>query len=425
MNPKLTIKIKKRSQTGWLCWLIIVMPFLFGTLNDLLGLPWSIRYLVDVAWFALLLMMSVYSDRLGWKNVSGLVAWVVLFLAYTALVYLTQYQSGLYYLWGARNNFRVYAAFFAFGVFLSWCDVDDYFRLFDKLFWVNVLVSLVQFFLLDKAGDELGGLFGVETGGNAYTNIFFCAILTKSVICYLSKEEKLSTCVWKFIAAMVVAALAELKFFFVEAVLIIILAVLFTDFSWRKVLVITGGFAGILAGTMLLVQIFPNFAGFFSWEWMWESAISSKGYTSNYDLNRLNAIAVINERWLTDGWQRPFGLGLGNCDTSSYAIVNTPFFEKYGDMHYSWLSYAFMYLECGWIGLLFYYGFFALVYRRVQKMEHGCDASVKTYCRIARIMAIVCVMISIYNSSLRTEAGYLVYFVLAAPFAYSRSMQKS
>lgn len=419
MNPKLTIKIKKRSQSGWLCWLIIVLPFLFGTLNDLLGLPWSIRYLIDVAWFALLLMMVVYRQRLPWRNTRKFIVWAVLFLIYTAMVYLPQYQSGLYYLWGVRNNFRFYVAFVAFCTFLSEQDVDGYFRLLDKLFWINAIVSLFQFFVLEKEGDSLGGLFGVSEGGNGYTNIFFCIVLTKSIIFYLGKKENLSACVWKFITAVVVAALAELKFFFVEAALIIVLAVLFTDFSWRKVLIIAGGFAGIVAGAALLVQIFPSFAGFFTWEWLWENAISSKGYTSSGDMNRLNAISVINEQFLKNGWARLFGLGMGNCETSTFSFLNTPFFEKYGDLHYTWLSYAMMYLECGWIGLVFHLGFFAMVYSRVKAIEKSGTSEVKQVCRVARIMAVLCVVISIYNSSLRTEAGYMAYFVMAAPFVQS------
>lgn len=416
MNRKLTLKIKKRSQPGWLCWFIIVLPFLFGTLNDLMGLPWSIRYAIDVAWFALLLMMVVFRQHLSWQNKKNLIVWALLFLLYTGLSYLPQYQSGLYYLWGMRNNFRFYTAFFAFCVFLTESDVEGYFRLFDKLFWINVIVSVVQFAFFEKGGDYLGGLFGVEKGGNGYTNIFFCIILTKSVIFYLSKKEKLSSCAWKFVAAMAVAAMAELKFFFVEAVMIIVLAVLFTDFSWRKVLIIAGGFAGIFAGAALLAVIFPSFSGFFTWEWFYNSAVSDHGYTSSGDMNRLNAIAVSNELFLENGWMRLFGLGMGNCETSSFVFLNTPFFERYGDLHYTWLSYAMMYLECGWIGLMFYFGFFVMVYFKVRKMEQSCAPEVKVYCSIARIMAILCMVISIYNSSLRTETGYMAYFVMAVPF---------
>lgn len=420
MNPRLTIKMKKRSQPGWLCWLILVLPFLFGTFNDLLGLPWGIRYVLDVAWFALLLMMIAFRDRLIWNHIRTLVVWVTAFVLCTALTYLVHYQNGLYYLWGMRNNFRMYVAFFACAVFLSRQDVRDYFRLFDKLFWINVAVSLVQFFVFEKAGDYLGGIFGVSAGSNGYTNMFFCIILTKSVVFYLNKQEKLSDCVWKFIAALVIAALAELKFFFAEAVLIIALAVLFTNFSWRNVLIIAGGIAGIVAGAALLVKIFPGFEGFFSLEWMWKNAISNKGYTSSGDMNRLNAFTIINDRFLRNRGAQLFGLGLGNCETSTVSFLNTPFFEEYGHLHYTWMSHAFLYLECGWIGLIFYYGFFAILYRKTQKMERNCDAAAKAYCIMTRILLVLCVLISVYNSTLRTEAGYMMFFALAVPLSMNK-----
>ena len=329
MNRKLTLKIKRRSQPGWLCWLLIVLPFLFGTL----GFPGSLRYTMDAVWLALLVIMLVYRKSIAWRNLSGLILWVTCFLLFSALAYLPQYQSGLYYLWGVRNNFRYYAAFFAFCVFLSGSDVEGYFRLFDKLFWINLIVSVVQFVFLEKEGDYLGGIFCTQKGGNGYTNIFFCIILTKSIIYYLEKKESLRTCAWKFAAAMVVAATAELKFFFAEAVLILILAVLFTDFSWRKVLIIAGGLAGVAAGAALLVVIFPDFAGFFTGRWLWNNAVSAAGYTSSGDMNRLNAIGVANELFLKNGWMRLFGMGMGNCETSAFAYLNSPFFERFGALH--------------------------------------------------------------------------------------------
>ena len=38
------------------------------------------------------------------------------------------------------------------------------------------------------------------------------------------------------------------------------------------------------------------------------------------------------------------------------------------------------------------------------------------YCRFAKIMAVVAVMMLVYNASMRMEAGYMIYFTLALPF---------
>ena len=416
MNKKLTIRIKKPKQTDLLLGILFWFPFLLEGLTGLLDMPRAIAYTCDAAW-CLLLGYIFLSGRRGDQPLG---IWIWLFFIYTVLTYLPQWQSPLYYLWGMRNNFRFYAAFFAFAVFLKAADIADYWNLFDKLFWVDIAASVYQFFLLGIDGDQLGGLFSTETGGNGYTNIFFLIIVTKSIVFYLEKRESLSGCIAKCGAALVVAALAELKFFFVEVVIVMVLVVLFTSFSWRKLAVILGGTVGVMLCVSLLTSLFPGWMGWFSLEWLLEVASSDRGYTSSGDLNRLNAIRQINELWLTDGWKQMFGLGLGNCDTSTYAILQTPFNTAYNRMHYIWFSHAMMYLETGWIGLLFYWGFFVLVFFQVRKIERRCEGTARSYCRVARIMAVLCVGISIYNSSLRTEAAYMAYFVLAVPFSMNR-----
>lgn len=413
MKSKYVLTIKKRSQTDLLTMVLLLFPFLFALLIETIGLPWSIRYLMDVIW-CLLLVYMVLSGRRGDQPLG---IWVWMFGVYTLLTYLPQWQSPLYYLWGMRNNFRFFAAFFAFVAFLKAEDVKAYWKLFDKLFWVNMLVSLYQFLALGISGDRLGGLFSTEAGGNGYTNIFLLIMITKSVIFCLEKKENLISCLAKCGASLVVAAMAEMKFFYVEFVLVIAMALLFTSFSWRKLIVILGGAIGISVCLTIMGSIFSESVGWFTVSRILEITTSERGYTSSGDLNRLNAIPQINELWLKNGWQRTFGLGLGNCDTSSFAALNTPFFESYGRMHYNWFAYVMIYLETGWIGLIFYWGFFVLAYFRIWTIERRSDAIARSYCRIARIMAVLCVAISIYNTSLRTEAGYMAYFVLAAPFA--------
>lgn len=414
-----SLKIKKRTQTGWLLWMTIILPFLFGFLSEMLGLPDMLRYSLDVVWvllFVYMVMARRRGNRTGTRDVAML---VFVFLVYTALVSAAQFQSVFYYLWGVRCLFRLFVAFFAFSMFLKAEDITYYFKVLDVLFWVNAVFSLVQFFLLGLNGDHLGGLFSTEAGGNGYTIVFLAIVITKDVLFYLERREKLGVLISKVVTALLIATLAELKFFFALALMIIALAALFTNFTWRKFWVIFGGLAAAALFAAVLVSIF-GFEGFFSWDFFLNTATSNRGYTGAGDINRLNAIPVINELWLKNGWQQIFGLGLGNCDTAGFAFLNTPFYENYGHMHYNWISYAILYLETGWIGLIFYYGFFALVFIETWKIEKRSEGITKTYCRMGRILALCCMVLAIYNSSLRMEAGYMIYFALAVPFALNR-----
>jgi len=418
MKRNLTMQIKRRTQSEWLIWLIVVMPLLCGAMIDFLGVPGSLKYSLDIVWglLALYLLLSVrekHSQTYGVKQIS---IWATVFFLYTLLAYIPQYQSVLYYAWGIRNNFRYYIAFFAFVAFLKTEDIGYYFSLFDKLFWVNAVITVVQYFAFGVYGDHLGGIFGYATGCNGYTNLFFVIISAKTLIGYLNKTESLKKCFVKCVTMLAIAAIAELKFFYIEFWIIIVMLVLSADFSWRKLYIIIFGTLGVILGAYGLMILFPNFAGFLSVEGILEIAASKKGYTSSGDLNRLTAIPIISRRFLKTGAQQFFGLGLGNCDTSSFEFLNTPFFRKNGWLHYSWMSYAEMYLECGWIGLVFYFGFFVLVYFGANRVRKTSTGMKNTYCRIAMIMAVICMAISIYNNSLRTESGYMAYFVLALPF---------
>ena len=123
-------------------------------------------------------------------------------------------------MWGLRNNFRFYIAFFAFILFFDQEDANFFINLFDKIFWLNAAVSLVQF-AMGYRQDYLGGLFGVEKGCNAYSIIFFSIIIGKSLLCFMEQKESALLCFSKCGAALIISAMAELKFYFIIFVLIL------------------------------------------------------------------------------------------------------------------------------------------------------------------------------------------------------------
>lgn len=423
MTNRLKITFRKRSQAGNLIWLVIMLPFLFAFFVEWLGVPHMLRYSVDVAWVLLFFYVLLAQKRAN-KERMGALPWIAgVFFVYTAVVYLVQYQSLFYYLWGVRNNFRGYVAFFAFVVFLKKEDIEYYYKMFDVLFWINVAVSLVQFFYLGLTQDFLGGIFGAEKGSNGFSIVFFTIMLTRSILLYLDKKESLFAFLIKSVAALLVAALAEIKFFFFLFIIIVLLAMLFTKFTWRKVWTIVGGLAAVMGFALLLESLF-GFEGFLSWDFLLDYTTSDEGYTGRGDINRLNAISIINDQWLKNGWLQLFGLGLGNCDSAGFEFLTTPFFESYGDMHYTWFYHAFLYLETGWIGLILYYGFFVYIFFAVLKIEKRSGSDVKNACRLARILTICSVILSIYNISMRMESVYMMFFALAVPFVLEREQRK-
>ena len=413
MDTKLYIK--KRSIYEWLTIYIFLLPFFFGFFIDLLHLPNAIKYTIDIAWVTIFAVLFLRKKVMLKKNIRPFVIFTGIFFIYTFIVYLFNFQSPLYYLWGLRNNFRFYIAFFAFATFLDEYDVDFCFKFIDIAFWIDIAVSLVQYFFFGYNQDSLGGIFGVQKGCNSYQLLLFCFVIAKSLIWYINKKEKLWLCALKSAAVLIISAMAEMKAFFFLFAVIVILVMLVTSFSWRKLVLSILGFVLLIVALIVFSKIFPEWVGKFTMDALYEMASSDKGYTSSGDLNRLNAIPRLWTEIFDTWYQRAFGLGLGNCDTSAFSALNTNFFMQYEHLHYTWFHDAFLFLETGIIGVITVAGFYGLVYVNAIILKRK-NMTVPIYSQFAMVMAIISVFMLIYNSSLRSETGYMIYFALALPF---------
>ena len=358
LNQGRKVIVRQRSLMHWLVLIVSFWPFLMNLTSILPNPLGYIKYLPDGV-ILILLLQNLNRRRLVFKRRTIILASIVVALfVYTLLVYLLRFQSIAYYLWGFRNSFRFYFAFFAFYSYLDEKDIATWFNILDFLFWLNLLLAFFQFFVLGVHGDYLGGIFGTWSKTNGYTTAFLCAVMMRSFLKSFSKEERLVICIFKSIGALTIAALAELKAFFVFFILILIGTTMLTNFSWKKCIVWIMGSILLMVGASILTQI-HGFDGFFSLEYLWELA-TKENYATQNDINRLSAISTLSDKLMASPFDRIFGFGLGNCDTSSFEICNTPFFKAYGSMKYNFFSIAFLFLEIGYVGLLLYVSFFVI-----------------------------------------------------------------
>lgn len=415
MNHYLKIKVIHRTQLQWIIWMMLIITFFLSTGINFFYLPSMIKYSLDLLWlFLLLIIIKSHKPNVS-KEIVFLCAWIICFFVITIINYTLNYQSILYYLWGVRNNFRFYVFFIACVFFVRANGVEENLKLFDKVFWINAVVCFIQYFVLDIKQDNLGGIFGVDEGCNGSLNLFFVIIIVKSIVFCMNKKESIANCLLKCGITLVISAFAELKFFYIEFAIIIFIAMLISGFSFRKLVIFAGGILGLAVGISLLIQIFPYFKDFFTFQGIIDSATNTAGYTSSGDLNRFTGIPIINKKFLTDFSARMFGLGLGNCDYSSYEFLNSPFFLRYSKLHYTWMSTTWMYLENGFVGLFFYFGFFVIIAICMLNKIRQKNTE-KSVVQMVFIISICCIMIAVYNSSLRTEAAYMIYYVLSVPF---------
>jgi hypothetical protein len=397
--------------------IIIVLSFLF--LIDNFGFPPLISYLTDVIWLILLIAIIVKRRKVAYLRACK--NWIALFLLFTLLTLIINQQSFLLYLWGVRNNFRFYVFFLACVLFLRRKDVDSALRIIMVFYFINFFLCLYQYYVLGKAADDLGGIFGIQTGCNAYMNLFLVIVCAYQMLKFIQKKIGFLKLLTVVAIGCYLAALSELKIFFVELCVVTALAVLLTKFSWRKLFLIVGCIGLLLLAANLMYTLFPQWENFFTIERIYNNITDASGYTGTGDLNRLSAISSINKRFFNgDLFLQLSGYGLGSCEYSlNFDFLLSRFFSVYSRLHYVWLSNAWMYLETGYIGLVFLNGFFVLTFVISSRIKPGNDEE-SVAINLARIISVCAVIMAVYNASLRDECGYLVYFVLSIPLVLNK-----
>lgn len=88
----------------------------------------------------------------------------------------------------------------------------------------------------------------------------------------------------------------------------------------------------------------------------------------------------------------------------------TSFAKMYADIHYSWFSAIYTFVQTGAIGLISY--IFTFVYFFIKKKKNASFSS------MSQVLSILAILLLFYGEALKTDAGYFVYFAIACGFVY-------
>ena len=401
---------------------IFFFPAAQAFLTELLPIPDAIKFLCDG--FLVLLLLKLFSQRFTKIDNYSMpfVVIVGLFFFITLVGYLFNYQSVFYYLWGLRNNIRMFVAFFAFAYLADWEDANGWIKALDVLFVINFAVVILQYFS-GYGQDYIGGIFGTSKGCNGSLLIFLCIVFAKTILSFMRGEEKMSKCIFVSVASLLVSTLSELKMFFILFILILFMASFMTAHSIKKTLFFAFGAVLVVLFSTLLTVLYKDFTDFLSFDSLIK-ALTDTGYATDEDIGRFTALPVISQRFLPGFFRKLFGLGLGNCDSSSLSMFNTPFFKSHQTVHYSYFSYAFLFLETGFVGLALYASFFVasfFVSRKLKKLDMADEFA----CQMSIILSVISLILLVYNSSLRMEIGFMLFFVLALPIISANEQRES
>ena len=414
----------KRITARELIFIQIVYCAIIGWATPQFGLPGIFRYLTDAITAMLFVEMIFYEIKQpGRVRRTPIFYLIVLFFLYTLLGWLMNLYSGVFYLWGLRNNFRFYVFLIACTIFLEKEDIPKIFNILYIIFIANVIMCTYQYFILGKHGDYVAGFCGSTeaSGGNGSMVMVLTLVCIITVVQYMEKHGGILKVGIAILGTLYIATIAEIKVLYLLIIAIIVLANLFTKFSIKKLFLTIVFIAVIPVAIELLYKLYPGFENFFEYERIMKYASGQQGYTGKDDINRLTAINYCMEHFLKTPIERMFGIGLGNADGSTNVLsVISEFYKKNIDTHYTWFSVPFMFIETGFVGLLMFLGVFFISFKDSTKLRKTRGIN-REYVIIGQLIAVFSVIIAFVNGNLRTETmGYTYYMMLSIPYLLTK-----
>lgn len=224
---KFKIKIYKKNWPQFALSFIIIWTLAERFLVQI-GLPNSIIYLIDLI-NVFLFMVTVKKKR--WNKFYPIIVAYIGLLSCGVLCAIINYGiwggSLLFTLIEIRNVVRFPVFFLASVTFLKESDIEKVFRFLTVFFYANFVMIIYQYITYHPVGiwtrgDYLNGFFGTSVGGNTFVNVLMLCV----VVYWLCKWRNRECPMWKFLLpfgmSITIAALIELKVYFVEIVILYI-----------------------------------------------------------------------------------------------------------------------------------------------------------------------------------------------------------
>ena len=328
------------------------------------------------------------------------------------------------FFWGVRNQYRFLLLFLAICEFWSIDDIKRFFEICYRLLIFNAFVITIQF-ALGYAGDYLGGTFGLENNVNAITNIFLCIIVTYGILGNMYKKMKLRRSLAILLISMYWAALAELKFFYVE--LVIIFAILFFMVKGRSMSKLKWIFSGVVFlgfGVAVLAIVFPEQVEYVTniSRLLWYAENVQGGV---YGFGRFTALGIISKIFFNNNLSNKIiGIGVGNAEFMNIGntVITSAFYNKYHEYMYMGYFHSMVYIERGVLGLIWYAIFWLLAFGRSVRMRKNKKYQMLSEFSIALLVCIA--MLAVKDSTLRVSvSGYLISIVMAIPYLIKKDSQ--
>ena len=384
------------------------------------GFPTVLNYVTDILTIASLFYAVIETHKCKTKVFWGptLIA-IASFVVICFISAVSGGQSVLLSAWAIRNYFRLFAFFYSSVVLL---DIDDL-KIITKasalIYVLNILLGTFQGFVLNLGTDSISGLFGTESGGNAGMALLITAATTFSVFGFVNDQIRVLPVLAIVVSSCFIAAIADLKVFFIELVVLLLMVVILNKPKLKGLLVVVVFPAVLTLAITYFYSVSAEGKGFFSLDTIMDYA-GSGGYSDDLTLNRFTAVSTLQSMFLHTPIRQVFGMGLGSGQYSQF--FSSSLYATWGEtLRWNWFTDALVFLETGWIGLVAYASIFISMSISAFKCRLIVAPEYSWLCRAAAAFSVFCLLMCVYNCVLTVEPGcYLAAFILSIPYVLAK-----
>lgn len=416
-NHSMRIRVSSlaKNMTFFLIAFMMVVNYLCGTFH----FPSSIRYISDIIIAILLFILVWKNEKIQSKRCARfLLSIVMMLLLWSVVSFVYNMYSPALYFWGLRNTFRYFVILFIVITYFDLGDCNKFKKLIDVMYAINLIVCIYQYFVLDYWADEVGGIFRLsEKGGNTGVILLICVASVYAFCDYLSNRVGLGKLIYVAATSILIAAIAELKVFFILFVVIIFVGMILNKISIKTILFVAGATVALIGGFYLMGQIAPTSVEVLTYEGILEYAGgTSRGYSEANDLSRFRFMQQLNEI-IFDNFDVSsiLGLGLGSTDVSGIAMFRSAFFDRYQYLHHTWFSSSMLYLELGLVGLIGFVVIFGVIIINLLRFKHIDKTNMADYAA-GILLSIIAIVMVFYNASMRSDVAFFYYVSMAIPY---------
>lgn len=286
-------------------------------------------------------------------------------------------------------------------------------RLYEKIYYINIIFVLFEYFILHLNQDLIGGIFGIIVGVNQYINFFFVIILVYIIVNLLYGTTKYARKKYLFfiVGMLAISAIAEIKYFYLEFLILLAFCLLLSKQKFKAMLIVVISLAGIGFFYKFLIIQFPEFATLASE--LFHGGLTrlvslQRHYSTDYDIGRAVVFSYSNNYFLKTLVNRLFGLGMGAITSSSF--VDNSFWCINQATHYDLFYTAYLYIEQGIIGFVIFCSFFAvnIIYGIISVIKNN-----NKYATMLIMANIGMILVFVYNMSIHSQLCFAGYYFVA------------